>query len=60
MEGLLRLPEGWITHQAVPAILPMNLKNAYADYQVLAHIEVHGRNARKKFGEVSFWFCLGR
>jgi hypothetical protein len=30
-------------------------QNAFVDFQQLAHLEVHGRNARKKFGVVSFW-----
>jgi hypothetical protein len=30
-------------------------QNATTDFQQLAHFEVHGRNARKKFGVVSFW-----
>jgi hypothetical protein len=29
-------------------------QNAFVDFQQLAHLEVHGRNARKKFGVVSF------
>jgi hypothetical protein len=37
--------------RAVRAFLASNSahepQNAYADYQVLAHFEVHGRNARK-------------
>jgi hypothetical protein len=30
-------------------------QNANIDSQQLVHFEVHGRNARKKFGVVSFW-----
>jgi hypothetical protein len=30
-------------------------QNATIDFQQLVHFEVHGRNARKKFGVLSFW-----